>query len=1051
MMRLLLLLVSLVAGQTYRYPIQYSGGAVSHADADGYKHVPRTLGRGPGSCLLTYGSAGDAYWGACPGASGGLDSAHVSALINDSLDANNHGWVTASGDVDSARVAGLSDSAKALVRYARTTAVHDTADTLRKSIATKPVKHRFSILSTTGLPPLTMSYDNSTRVLTLTPTGSSFSWWWYGIEHVQSTPLVLPAHSAATGLYFASLDSLGAVTISTTPFDLLRCVPIALFDRNSALGQTWVYPELHTDQITPLNHLARHTTVGTLMVHGGAAISGYTLNSDAPASVTYGIGSATLWDEDAKHTIAALADGGPYQVRYRTAPGVWSWASGLSVPYRVGTTYITADIAGVQTELNGAGVGQFVNYYVTLVPTLNGPQIVMIQGQAIHATEADAEAETWQSLDRTGLPYVEFFPVWQITYKAQTSYTGVTGRVRMVRAAPVGATSASGAAASSTLQSAYNASPTPQIVTSVAAGPLTVQRGTASDTNAVIQVQNGAGTVTARINGDGAYTGSAATLTTPRTLTIGSTGKTFNGSANVAWSLAEIGAMPSASGGTSALFLRGDGVWSNTLAGSGASLTVSNSTLSMDHGNDWVAYNVTAPSWGHALQTNGTNILTAMPAGVSVASLASGGMVKSSGTGLLQNASAGTDYVSPSGLTTALGSYLPLAGGTMTATAAVTFPGTYGGAILRDYTASASGNAYWAVYGSGITPSANNYGLIVKSNGTSAEINGTSSSKLSVAGTGIVTVESGGASVTGTITNNSYIYSSLNSSTVANFVGNTPAPSYWGVTGSNSTSDLIRFVKCSSTGVISGLNDIAAANATLTGLSAGGIIKASGAGLLGIASASSILAGISSDLWIGAPSGRGANSIGFGNSATGTGLWGWAFAQDADGANLINAPTGKTISLNIGGTQQGYVDYLGIHATAITSTDVNSTNANTTNLMVTSQDRRTWSLLTATNAASPGYGPDIMNITGPAHSLAAAASGSTYRQYRMPTAVGKSGVTIILSMGQTGSVNAPYLLAYSGEAIHEKDNGTVVGTDSSPYVRSGTIALMSDGAGWWVF
>lgn len=38
-------------------------------------------------------------------------------------------------------------------------------------------------------------------------------------------------------------------------------------------------------------------------------------------------------------------------------------------------------------------------------------------------------------------------------------------------------------------------------------------------------------------------TGSAATLATARTLTIGNTGKTFNGSANVSWSLAEIGAI----------------------------------------------------------------------------------------------------------------------------------------------------------------------------------------------------------------------------------------------------------------------------------------------------------------------------------------------------------------------------------------------------------------------------------------------------------------------------------------------------------------------------
>jgi hypothetical protein len=48
----------------------------------------------------------------------------------------------------------------------------------------------------------------------------------------------------------------------------------------------------------------------------------------------------------------------------------------------------------------------------------------------------------------------------------------------------------------------------------------------------------------ARLSGTYAISvsGSAATLTTARTLTIGSTGKTFNGSANVSWTLAEIGA-----------------------------------------------------------------------------------------------------------------------------------------------------------------------------------------------------------------------------------------------------------------------------------------------------------------------------------------------------------------------------------------------------------------------------------------------------------------------------------------------------------------------------
>ena len=47
---------------------------------------------------------------------------------------------------------------------------------------------------------------------------------------------------------------------------------------------------------------------------------------------------------------------------------------------------------------------------------------------------------------------------------------------------------------------------------------------------------------------DSVAASTAATLATARTLTIGNTGKTFNGGSNVAWSLAEIGALPSAGG-----------------------------------------------------------------------------------------------------------------------------------------------------------------------------------------------------------------------------------------------------------------------------------------------------------------------------------------------------------------------------------------------------------------------------------------------------------------------------------------------------------------------
>jgi hypothetical protein len=71
-----------------------------------------------------------------------------------------------------------------------------------------------------------------------------------------------------------------------------------------------------------------------------------------------------------------------------------------------------------------------------------------------------------------------------------------------------------------------------------------------SHTHAATDITSGT-LAAARLSGNYAInvTGSAATLTTARTLTIGNTGKTFNGGADVAWTLAEIGAF-SAVGGT---------------------------------------------------------------------------------------------------------------------------------------------------------------------------------------------------------------------------------------------------------------------------------------------------------------------------------------------------------------------------------------------------------------------------------------------------------------------------------------------------------------------
>lgn len=91
--------------------------------------------------------------------------------------------------------------------------------------------------------------------------------------------------------------------------------------------------------------------------------------------------------------------------------------------------------------------------------------------------------------------------------------------------------------------------------------------GNLSSFDTTLQPANTTGTV---VNNSSEYSeniniiGGAGKLTTARTITIGSTGKTFDGSANVSWSLAEIGAQATLTSGTNIKTING-----TSLLGSG--------------------------------------------------------------------------------------------------------------------------------------------------------------------------------------------------------------------------------------------------------------------------------------------------------------------------------------------------------------------------------------------------------------------------------------------------------------------------------------------------
>ena len=114
------------------------------------------------------------------------------------------------------------------------------------------------------------------------------------------------------------------------------------------------------------------------------------------------------------------------------------------------------------------------------------------------------------------------------------------------------------------------------------------------------------------------HSATAAKLTTARTITIGSTGKTFDGSGNVSWSLSEIGAAASSHGthvsyggnGSASTVSRSDHTHnyagSSSAGGAANSANILNSNTKMDYGWSGLNYFNISGTAGNAAKANDT-------------------------------------------------------------------------------------------------------------------------------------------------------------------------------------------------------------------------------------------------------------------------------------------------------------------------------------------------------------------------------------------------------------------------------------------------------------
>ncbi len=280
-----------------------------------------------------------------------------------------------------------------------------------------------------------ISYNATTRKITVTGT---FFYYNLGIKYIKNAVTEEVTHADTIGGYFIYYVG-STLTLSTSAWDLIQHVPVCFVTYNNTGATTFwagkqgiVYDERHGIIMDGRSHEEFHRKIGCYASETGFALNGtYSVATGTGGLIanSFGVDGGTIYDEDLATTIAILNDnagvGNQYPIFYRVGSGSeWRWYVN-NLPYLFsGTDIVYNQLTGGSYQTTAISTnGRFVNYYICATPELSGTyRFIIIMGQVEHTSLANAQAESFINLDRTGFPSQEVAPLWQITFQRQSSY-----------------------------------------------------------------------------------------------------------------------------------------------------------------------------------------------------------------------------------------------------------------------------------------------------------------------------------------------------------------------------------------------------------------------------------------------------------------------------------------------------------------------------------------------------------------------------------------------------------------------------------------------------
>ena len=295
------------------------------------------------------------------------------------------------------------------------------------SVSQEPMGHEDKAQSS-------ISFNESTRVFSISPVSGSFSVWVKGKKYNKTTSQTVTIPNT-TGLYYIYFDSTGTLQYKTTFFDWDDDAPTAYIYWNATDSKAYFFAdERHGVTLDWQTHEYLHRTRGAVIASGFGATA-YNISGDGSSNshAQIDIADGTFFDEDLQVDIVHDASPASDTWEQRLQNGAY-----IPVFYRSGTNWVkdTATqyplkqgASRAQYNLNTAGSwsatdldqNKFGISWIIATNNLNEP-ILAILGQNTYNTQGEAEAATWASLNLDNLPIFELRPLYKIIYETNNGY-----------------------------------------------------------------------------------------------------------------------------------------------------------------------------------------------------------------------------------------------------------------------------------------------------------------------------------------------------------------------------------------------------------------------------------------------------------------------------------------------------------------------------------------------------------------------------------------------------------------------------------------------------